>query len=99
MYNKVQANSRIPQLDKNLEKAQLTWADLAKEHATLAVEVRQVPNLEAKVDELKQTMAKLHSVHKPRWRDSVLFMKPKSKDYGLLIKPKSKDYVAFTQQK
>ena len=63
MYNKVQVDSRVSQLEKNLEEARLKWVDLAKEHVALATKVRQVSKLEAKVDELKQTMAKLRKVH------------------------------------
>ena len=63
MYKKVRADSRVPQLEKDLEEAWLKWANLAKEHAALAVKVKQVPKLEAEVEELKQTIAKLCNVH------------------------------------
>ena len=53
MCIKVHADSRVPQLENNLEKARLKWAYLAKEHANLAAEVKKVPKLEAKVVELK----------------------------------------------
>ena len=63
MYSKVQTDSRVPQLEKDLEQAQLKWADLAKERADLAAEVKNVPKLEAEVDELKQNISKLRNVH------------------------------------
>ena len=56
MNNKVQADSRVPQLEKDLEEAWLKWVDLAKECTALTVEVKKVPKLEAEVDELKQTI-------------------------------------------
>ena len=40
MYNKVQENSRVPQLEKETEEAQLKWVDLAKEHLSLAARGR-----------------------------------------------------------
>ena len=48
---------------KDLDEAQLKWVDLAKERADLTSEVKIVPKLEAKVDELKQNISKLRSVH------------------------------------
>ena len=51
-----------------MEEARLKWVDLAKEHVALATKVRQVSKLEAKVDELKQTMAKLRRVHQAGFR-------------------------------
>ena len=50
-------------MEKDLEEDWLKLVDLVKERAALAVEVRQVPKLEAKVDELKPTTEKLSSVH------------------------------------
>ena len=47
MYNKVQAESRVPQLKKDFEEARLKWTNLAKEHVALATEVRQLSKLEA----------------------------------------------------
>ena len=63
MYNKVQADSRVPQLEKDLEEALLKWTDLAKERAALTSEVKKVPKLEVEVDELKHTISKVCSVH------------------------------------
>ena len=34
MYNKVKANSQVPQPEKVLEEARLKWADLAQEQVT-----------------------------------------------------------------
>ena len=53
MYNKVQVDSRVPQLEKDIEESRLKWVDLVKERAALATEVRQVPKLEPEVKELK----------------------------------------------
>ena len=33
MYNKVKADSQVPQLEKDLEEASLKWVDLAQESA------------------------------------------------------------------
>ena len=33
MYNKVPADSQVPQLEKALEEARMKWANLAKERA------------------------------------------------------------------
>ena len=43
MYSKVQVDSRVPQLEKDLKEARLKWVDLAKELADLVVEVKKVP--------------------------------------------------------
>ena len=43
MYSKVQVDSRVPLLEKDLEEARLKWVDLAKELADLVVEVKKVP--------------------------------------------------------
>ena len=48
----MQADSQVPQLEKDLEKAQLKWVDLAKESAILSPEVKKVSKLEADVTEL-----------------------------------------------
>ena len=50
MYYKVQADFRVPQLEKGLEESRLKWADLAIECASLAAKVKKVPKLEVKVD-------------------------------------------------
>ena len=52
LYNKVQANSRVRQLEKDLEEARLKWVDLAKERVVLTVEVKKVPKLKADVAKL-----------------------------------------------
>ena len=66
MYNKVQADSRVPQLEKNLEKDRLKWADLAKERAALSAEVKKVTKLEADVAELQKTISKLCSAYQAK---------------------------------
>ena len=43
MYMKVQAESWVPQLEKELAKARLKLAELAKEHHVLAAQVKKVP--------------------------------------------------------
>ena len=62
MYNKVQADSRVPQLEKDLKEARLKWVNLTRECAALTAKVKKVPRLEAEVDELKHTISKLRSV-------------------------------------
>ena len=42
------------------------WVDLAKERAALAIKVKQVPKLETEVEELKQTIPKLRSIHQAK---------------------------------
>ena len=39
MYNKVQVDSWVLQLEKDLEEARLKWVDLAKERANLFTDV------------------------------------------------------------
>ena len=63
MYSKVQVDSWVPQLEKDLEEARLKRVDLAKEQAVLVVKVKKVPKLEAEVDELKQNILKLCKFH------------------------------------
>ena len=63
MYKQVQAESRFPQLEKDLKEARLKGFDLVKERAALSIEVKQVPKQEAEVEELKQIVVKLHGVH------------------------------------
>ena len=63
MYNKVQVDSRVPQLEKDLEESRLKWVDLVKERAALAIEVRQVPKLQPEVKELKEITTKFHNHH------------------------------------
>ena len=63
MYNKVQADSQVPQLEKGLEEAGLKWADLAKERAALAAEIKMVPKLKVDVVELRKAIAKLRTAH------------------------------------
>ena len=45
MYKKVQADSWVPHMEKDLEEARLKWVDVAKEHVVLAIKVKQVPKL------------------------------------------------------
>ena len=59
----MQANSRVLQLEKDLEEARLKWANLAKEWAALAAEVKLLPKLEADVAELRKTISELHTAH------------------------------------
>ena len=53
----------MPQLEKELEEAQLKWANMAKKHLALAIEVKKVLKLEANVTTLKKTIFKLHGSH------------------------------------
>ena len=66
MYSKVQADSRVPQLEKDLEKDRLKWADLAKERAALSAEVKKVTKLEVDVAELQKTISKLCSAYQAK---------------------------------
>ena len=63
MYNKVQADSQVSQLEKQLEEAQLKWVDLAKELLALAPEVKKVPKVEADVIALQKIIFKLCGSH------------------------------------
>ena len=64
MYDKVQVDSKVPQLEKELEKTQLMWVDMAKEHLALVAEVKRVPKLEALVTTLQKAISELHGSHK-----------------------------------
>ena len=66
LYNKVQANSRVPKMEKDLEEALLKWADLAKELIVLTVEVKKVPKLEVDVAELQKTIIELCNIHQTK---------------------------------
>ena len=66
MYGKVQANSWVPHLEKDLEEAWLKWANLAKEWAALAVEVKMLTKLEADVAELQKTISELPIAHQDK---------------------------------
>ena len=50
-------------MEKDLEEAGLNWVDPGKEHVALAIKVDQVSKLKAEVEELKHTIAKLHSLY------------------------------------
>ena len=63
MYSKVQADSRVPQLEKELEEARLKWVDLSREQVDLAAEVKKLSKLEIEVDKLKQNISKLRNIH------------------------------------
>ena len=63
LYNKVQAESRVPQLEKNLEEARLKWADFAKETIIWISKVKKVRNMEADVTGLEKSISQLRSVH------------------------------------
>ena len=52
LYNKVQVESRVPQLEKDLEEAGLKWADLAKEPIVWTTKVKKVRKMEANVAKL-----------------------------------------------
>ena len=57
----MQVDSQVPQLEKDLEKAQLKWVDLAKESAILSPEVKKVSKLEADVTKLQKTISELRN--------------------------------------
>ena len=63
LYNKVQANSWVPQLKKDLEKARLKWIDLAQERIFFTAEVKTVLKLEVDVVDLQKTITELRSIH------------------------------------
>ena len=56
MYMKVQAESRVPQLEKELAEARLKLDELAKEHHVLAAQAKKVPQLEVEVEDLKHSV-------------------------------------------
>ena len=63
MYDKVQADSWVSQLEKELEEARLKWANLTKEPLTLATKVKKVPKLEADVTALQKILSELCGSH------------------------------------
>ena len=63
MYMIVQAKSWVPQLEKELEEVLLKLAELAKELKVLATQEKKVPQLEAKVEDIKHSVVLQHSVH------------------------------------
>ena len=61
MYNKVQVDSLVLQLEKELEEARLKCVNLAKELLVLATKVKKVPKLEAGVTARQKIISKLRS--------------------------------------
>ena len=64
--HEVQAESRVPQLEKELAEARLKLAELAKEHHMLAAQAKKVPQLEVKVEDLKHFAVLQRSVHEAK---------------------------------
>ena len=50
----MQAQSLVPKLEKELEKARLEWAKLLKDRSTLATDVKKMSNPEVDVVELEK---------------------------------------------
>ena len=55
-----QADSWVPRLEKDLEKARLKWVDLA------SAEVKKVPKLKAELEELRQNISKLRNIYQTK---------------------------------
>ena len=66
LYNKVQTDSLVPQLEKDLKEARLKWVDLAKECAFWTADVRKVQKLEVDVAELQKTITELCNIHQAK---------------------------------
>ena len=63
LYNKVQAKSRVPKLEKELEQARLEWAKLPKERTAWIANVKKTRKLEADVVDLEKSITQLRSIH------------------------------------
>ena len=64
MYMKVQVESRVPHLEKELKEVRLKLAEVAKERHVLVAQTKKVPQLEVEVEDLKHSVALQCSVHK-----------------------------------
>ena len=73
MYSKLQEDSRVPQLDKDLEEARLKWVNLAKEHVVLTDEVKKELKLKVIVAELQKTIFEPRNIHKTKQKDCAAF--------------------------
>ena len=56
LYNKVQVESRVPKLEKDLEEARLKWAELSKERTAWVVDVKKVQKVEVDVAEIEKNI-------------------------------------------
>ena len=63
MYTKVQAESRVRQLEKKVAEARQKLVELAKEHNMLANQEKKVPQFEAEGENLKHSIMLQSSVH------------------------------------
>ena len=63
LYTKVQAKSWVPQLEKEVMKGMRKLAKLAKECKVLANQVKKVPRLEAKLEDLKHSIPLQSNIH------------------------------------
>ena len=63
LYRKVQAKSRVPQLEKEVMEAKQKLFKLVKERNVLTSQVKKVPQLEAKVGALKHSIALQCNIH------------------------------------
>ena len=74
LYNKVQAKSRVPKLEKGLEKARLEWVEHLKERIAWVADVK-TRKLEADVVELEKSITQLRSIHQAELERKDAFCK------------------------
>ena len=63
MYDQVQAESRVPKLERELENVRVKWSMLVKEHASWVVDAKKMKKLEADMTKIEKVMSKLRSIH------------------------------------
>ena len=64
LYSKEQVESRIPDLEKEVTGLCQKLSEASKAHEVLGNQIKKIPQLEAKVANLKHANAVQHSVHK-----------------------------------
>ena len=57
LYGKVQEESRVPELERELEKVRTKWSMLVKEHATRIANTKKARKLKVDLTEKVKTMA------------------------------------------
>ena len=59
MYDQVQAESRVPKLERELEKVRVKWSTLVKEHASWDVDAKKMKKLKADMTKMEKVMSQL----------------------------------------
>ena len=81
LYGKVQGESHVPKLKRELEKAQIEWFTLVKERIAWVADTKKARKLEVDLVEMGKAMTQLRSIHQAQLEQKDAFARSRGRKW------------------